>query len=490
MAYVLGLDLGTGSIKGLLVDPKGNIAATATAQYPLLTEKMGYSEQEPYLWLEGANEVIESILRDVPQAKDSLEGISFSGQMHSLVLLDGENKVIRNAILWNDVRTTRQREAIMEKMGEEYTRIIKNHPLEGFTLPKLLWVKEKEPENYKKIETFLLPKDYLRFYLTGDKGMDYSDGAGTVMMDIEKQAWSDEVLAAFEIDKGICPKLVASAAQTGILKQDLKEKFGFSKDVKVFAGGADNPCGALGAGILDEKTDLCSIGTSGVYLSYEKKLHHTYHGELHFFNHVVDQRAYAMGSTLSAGNSLNWFRKTFFPGIPYEELLKDINQVPPGSNGLLFTPYIMGERTPYPDSAIRGSFTGIDVSHGKDHFLKAVLEGITFSLKDCQQILKKISKREPEKIVSVGGGAKNPLWLQMQADIFGYPVITLDKEEGPAFGAAMIAAVGLGWYPTFEDCAKAFVKYNQSYYPDKQRVTKYQEVYEHYKKVYPALKKM
>lgn len=490
MGYVLGLDLGTGSIKGILVDKTGKLVAEATAEYPLYTPEPGYSEQDPAHWLNGADKVISELVKTQPDIKDKLEGISMSGQMHSLVLLDDVDNVVRNAILWNDVRTTKQCKYIEEKLGKTLLDITKNRALEGFTLPKLLWVLENEPENWAKAKTFLLPKDYLGFWLTGTQHMDFSDGAGTLLLDIENQCWSQKIFDTFNISIEMAPKLINSSGKTGNLKKELQEKYGFTNEVAVFAGGADNACAAVGAGILSDDIALCSIGTSGVFLSYENDITNTYNGQLHFFNHAVNDMAYSMGVTLSAGGSLAWYRDAFYPEEPYNQLLSGVNNVAIGCDGLRFAPYIMGERTPYPDAKVRGAFTGINVNHTKDSFGRAVLEGVTFSLKDCQQIMEEVADKKFTTIVSVGGGAKNPDWLQIQADVFDAQIITLEKEEGPAFGAAMIAAVGLGWFESFKACADTFVAYKEKYEPIEKNVEEYSKVYESYQKLYPALKNL
>ncbi len=487
MSYVLGLDLGTSGLKGILVDKSGKIVDESSSEYPLLTPKRGHSEQDPKEWFRAAKEVMAAIFETTPDAKVNLEGISFSGQMHSLVLLDEQNEVLRPAILWNDVRTTKQCETITSKV-ENLIDITKNKALEGFTLPKLLWVKENEPDVWNKVSTFLLPKDYLGYRLTGQKQMEYSDAAGTLLLDVESRAWSSEVAEAVGVSTDICPPLVQSHDEIGKLDHELAEELGLSHDVPVFSGGADNPCAAVGAGIVRPDQGMASIGTSGVFLAYEESGDKAYNGHLHYFNHVVPNAFYTMGVTLAAGSSLNWFKKTFAPEESFVELLKGVKDIKPGSDGLLFAPYISGERTPYTDSNIRGTFLGMDIAHTRDHFARAVLEGITFSLKDSYELMKKHSNTEFSQIVSVGGGAKNPDWLQMQADIFNAPVVTLETEQGPAMGAAMIAAVGAGWFSDFEACSKEFVKYKSEVKPNPEAVAQYEKVYANYQEVYPTIK--
>lgn len=486
--YVLGIDLGTSSLKGILVNKKGEEVASSHHNYSLTRPSFGFSEQDPRDWIIAFNYVIQELLRKVEDFQQGLEGVSFSGQMHSLVLLDKDKKLLRPAILWNDGRTTEQCERINSNFGKQLLNITKNKALEGFTLPKILWVKENEAEVWDKVNYVLLPKDYLSLYLTDSFYTDYSDAAGTLLFDIEKKQWSEEILNKFDLNKNIFPELKGSGEYLGKLKDEIKDKYAFKNDIKVFMGGADNACSALSAGIIKEDTALCSIGTSGVFLSFENTADVDYNGKLHVFNHAYPDLYYSMGVTLSAGKSLSWYRDTFYKNETISDLLRDIQEVPPGSEGLLFTPYIMGERTPYIDSKIRGSFIGIDIHHQKKHFSRSILEGITFSLKDSKIIMEAMVNKSLKKIVSVGGGAKNENWLQMQADIFEAEIVTLNTEQGPGFGACILAAVGCGWFPNLSKCIEAFVYYGESYKPMSQNVAAYKNIYNHYKKIYPATK--
>lgn len=488
MTYVLGLDLGTSALKGRVVGKNGQVVAEASHSYPMDTPKIGYSEQNPLSWLEAADQVMKDLVSILPELKDSLEGISFSGQMHSLVLLDEKNTPLRPAILWNDVRTTKQCQKINETMGESILKREKNVALEGFTLPKILWVQENEPEVWKQVKQIQLPKDYLRFWLTDKFSMDYSDAAGTLMLNQDSKKWDTELLRQWDIPEAILPQLVESAAVVGVMKTELKERYGFSQEVKIIAGGADNACAALGSGVVKSGTGLCSIGTSGVFLKYEDKADRDYQGKLHVFYHAIENTAYSMGVTLSAGNSLNWFKNTFAKDQPFEELLSEIDTVPIGCDGLLFSPYIVGERTPYTDSQIRGSFIGIDTHHQLKDFTRSVLEGITLSLKDSQRIMEEVAEEKIERLVSVGGGAKNKSWLQMQANIFNTPIVTLKTEQGPGLGAAMLAAVGCQWFLDLQECADQFVAYKEEVQPQPQQVDAYKKVYDRYQKMYDATK--
>ncbi|MHC5248642.1 xylulokinase [Enterococcus sp. LJL90] len=486
MPYVLGIDLGTSSLKGLLMNQTGEVVATAAQDYPLIQPASGYSEQDPQHWVAACSAVFEILKNEVADFTEELAGISFSGQMHSLVLLDEEKQVLRNAILWNDVRTTKQCQEIMAEFGTELLAITKNIALEGFTLPKILWVQENEPEIWQQVRHLMLPKDYLGYWLTDTIHMDYSDATGTLLLDIKEKQWSPAILEKFAISKELLPQLIESSGMTGFLKKELAAQFGFSKEVKIFAGGADNACAAVGSGILAEGIGMASIGTSGVFLSYENSADQDYQGKLHLFNHAQKDSYYSMGVTLAAGHSLSWFKEVFAAGLSFDELLKGVHDVPVGAAGLLFTPYISGERTPHVDGKIRGSFIGMDDQHTFNYFTRAVLEGITFSLKDSQVLMEEVARRKFEKIISVGGGAKNADWLQMQADIFNAEVTSLVSEQGPGLGAAMLAAIGLNWFADLKACAEVFVEYKQSHFPIQENVAAYQKIYHEYRKVYPA----
>lgn len=485
---VLGIDLGTSSLKGLLVSKEGEFIGTSSSDYPALNPEIGFSEQDPSEWINATKNVIKDIMRKFPRAKTDIEAISFSGQMHSLVLLDKNDKPIRNAILWNDVRTTKQCLEITEKLKNDLVKITKNRALEGFTLPKILWVMQNEPDAWKKTCHFLLPKDYLGFWFTGNKQMEFSDAAGTLLLDVKKGVWSRSISKTFNIPENVLPKLVNSTDKIGIVRKEVAQELELENEISVYAGGADNACSAIGAGITSEDVGLSSIGTSGVFLSYEGNIVKNYDGKLHFFNHVVKDCYYSMGVTLAAGSSLSWFKKTFFEDISFEKLFEGINAIEHGANNLLFAPYLVGERTPYADSQIRGSFIGIDINHTKMHFARAIIEGITFSLKDSMEIMKKVAGKEFEHIVSVGGGAKSKTWLQIQANIFNSKVMTPASEECSSLGAAIIAAVGLGWYKDFKSCVNKFVSFSNVFQPDKKQVKKYEKVYEAYKKIYPSTK--
>lgn len=490
MGYVLGIDLGTGSLKGILMNKKGQIIATSSADYELLQPQKGFMEQNPIDWVTACRTILTKLKTEVADFTEKLEGISFSGQMHSLVLLGEKNEVLRPAILWNDTRTTAQCERLMTEFKEELVAITSNVALEGFTLPKILWVQENEPELWSQVRHMMLPKDYLGFWMTDHYYMDYSDASGTIMLDMDQKAWSQDILDKYNIPREYLPTLIESSGMIGLLKEELIEEVGFTQAVKVFAGGADNACAAVGSGVLAEGTGMISIGTSGVFLSYETQNHTNYQGKLHLFNHGVKDSYYSMGVTLAAGHSLTWFKETFAKDLSYDELLSGIEKLPAGSNGLLFTPYIVGERTPHTDSKIRGSFIGLDTNHTLKNLTRAVLEGITFSLRDCKEQMTVLTDKTFEQIISVGGGAKNKEWLQIQADVFNAKIVCLESEQGPGVGAAMIAALGLGWFQTMQACAEQFVNYREVIEPNPEQVVRYNDIYREYRKIYPATKEI
>ncbi|MBP3953043.1 xylulokinase [Bacillus suaedae] len=490
MKYVIGVDLGTSAVKILLVNQNGEVTKEVSKEYALIQEKSGYSEQKPDDWVDQTIAGLTDLLKDFNGDNHQIEGISFSGQMHGLVLLDDNNEPLRNAILWNDTRTTAECEDIYNRVGEaRLLELTKNPALEGFTLPKILWVKKHEPDTFSKAKTFVLPKDYVRLKLTGKLHMDYSDAAGTLLLNVAEQKWSKEICDLFDLGAEFCPPLVGSHERVGTLLSELAERTGLSADTLVFAGGADNACGAIGAGILEEGKTLASIGTSGVILSYEASEDKDFKGTVHYFNHGAPDAYYTMGVTLSAGHSLSWFKNVFAKEEDFYDLLAGIDSVNPGANGLLFTPYLVGERTPHVDSTIRGSFIGMDSSHERKDFVRAVIEGITFSLNESVEIFRDHGKTI-DTVVSIGGGAKNETWLQIQADVFNAKIVKLSSEQGPGMGAAMLAAFGCGWFETLTDCADAFLKVEKEYLPNAEHVQTYKELFQLYQNVYKQTKEL
>ncbi|HLR53029.1 MAG TPA: xylulokinase [Candidatus Avamphibacillus sp.] len=490
MKYVIGVDLGTSAVKILLVNMYGEIVQKVSKPLQIFQPKTGYSEQHPNEWVDQTIAGLSDLLDKFTGDPADIEGISFSGQMHGLVLLDKDQQVLRPAILWNDTRTTEECKEIYEKVGKErLLAITKNPALEGFTLPKILWVKKHEPEIFTKVDKFVLPKDYVRFKLSGALHMDYSDAAGTLLLDVSQKEWSNELCELLDINIDICPPLVESTDETGKITSQYARLTGLPKSTRIFAGGADNACGAIGAGILEKGKLLCSIGTSGVVAAYETTGAKDFQENIHYFNHSVPDAYYSMGVTLAAGYSLTWFKDTFAPEKKIDELLSEVDSVPPGSNGLLFTPYLLGERTPHADATIRGSFIGIDSSHERKHFVRAVLEGITLSLNESIHIFREQGKKV-NSIISIGGGAQNEQWLQIQADIFNAKIIKLSNEQGPGMGAAMLAAIGCNWFTSLQECAGKFLAVQQTFIPNPDNVEQYEKLFSVYREIYGQTKRI
>lgn len=490
MKYVIGIDLGTSAVKILLVNEYGSVVQEVSRPYSLIQKRTGYSEQNPLEWFNKTIEGLTDLIKNFKGDSSQIEGISFSGQMHGLVLLDENNEVLRNAILWNDTRTTKECQEIYKTVGKErLLDITKNIALEGFTLPKILWVRKNEPDIFSKAKKFLLPKDYLRYKLTGKLHMDYSDAAGTLLFDVKKKKWSKEICDLLKLDYDFCPPIIESHKEVGKISSDLAEITGLSNSTRIFAGGADNACGAIGSGVIESGRTMVSIGTSGVVLSYEENADKDFEGKVHYFNHGVEDAFYTMGVTLSAGYSLSWFKDVFAEDQSFEKLLKEIKSVPIGSNGLLFTPYLMGERTPHVDANIRGSFIGINSTHQKKDFVRAIIEGITFSLNESIDIFRKNGKTI-DTIISIGGGSKNDDWMQIQADIFNAKIIKLSSQQGPGIGAAMLAAYGCGWFDTLKDCSDSFLQVDKEFIPKDKNVNRYKKLFHIYQSIYKQTKEL
>ncbi|MFW6022548.1 MAG: xylulokinase [Bacillota bacterium] len=490
MSYLLGLDIGTSGVKGLLLSVEGDIKITRTENYPLSTPQSGWAEQNPEDWWEATQECIKSIIADSGVKASEISGISFSGQMHSSVFLDENMEVIRPAILWSDTRTTKQCEEIYDKSGglENLIEYVSNPALEGFTAPKILWLRENEPENFSKVKMVLLPKDYIRYKLTGEIHMDVSDGAGTLMMDVEEKEWSEELLDKLELSSDILPPLVDSITITGKITGDVADQTGLEKGTPVVAGGADNSCGAIGSGIIKEGRVMVSIGTSGVVVAFSRKPAADSKGRLHLFNHSRPDSWYMMGVMLSAGMSFSWMKESLFDGkLDYDKLNELAEEVEAGSEGLIFLPYLYGERTPHADANARGVFFGISGKHQQKHFVRSVMEGVAYGLKDSLELIKEQGVKI-DQIRAIGGGAKSAVWQQILADIFGQDISLLNVEEGPAFGAALIAGVGVGQYDSFEEAEEGIIKVVKTISPDKENMKKYNDYYPVFKNIYSSLK--
>ncbi|RKY57838.1 MAG: xylulokinase [Candidatus Latescibacterota bacterium] len=498
MPYLLGIDIGTTGVKTLLIDERGETVASCTVPHPLYTPRPGWTEQDPEDWWKGTVTSVQEVLRMSGVDPGAIAGIGLSGQMHSSVFLDRKDRVIRPAILWNDGRTTPQCRWMTELAGEEnLRRWVANPALEGFTAPKVIWLRENEPENYRKVRTLLLPKDYVRFRLTGEKATEYSDAAGTLFLDVRNRRWSKEMLEALDIPEDILPPVYESVDVCGKVTKEAAELTGLKPGTPVVGGGADNACGATGAGVVREGRVLSSIGTSGTVVAPSKVVQVDPEMRAHTFCHSVPGMWYVMGVVLSAGGSLRWFKDALgqlekvaeeLTGVDaYDLLTKEAQRAEPGSEGLVFLPYITGERTPHRDADARGVFFGLSARHTRAHLVRAVLEGITFAMRDSLEIIRGLGIRV-EEIRATGGGAKSPFWRQLQADVYGAPVYTPTNTEGPAFGAALMAGVGAGLFHDLADAADELVHIATTAEPDSERVRVYDEFYGIFRSLYPALK--
>jgi len=489
MGYLLGLDIGTSGVKALLISVEGKIIFSKTVSYPLKTPHSGWAEQSPYDWWEATVKVIKETVSNHPIDSNQIKGISLSGQMHSSVFLDEKMAVIRPAILWSDTRTSEQCKEIYAKAGglDQLIHYVSNPALEGFTAPKILWLKENEPENYKKVKYILLSKDYIRYKLTGELFTEVSDAAGTLLFEVIKKKWSIGLLKKLEINQDLLPPVLSSSDLAGRITKPIAEKTGLKFGTPVVAGGADNACGAVGSGIIEEGRVMVSVGSSGVVLAQTNNPQADQEGRIHLFNHACPDSWYMMGVTLSAGMSYKWLEKKLFNHrLSYAKLDQLAEEIEPGSEGLIFLPYLYGERTPHNDANARGVYFGISGKHDQRHFIRSVLEGVTFALKDSLELIKNKGVKIKE-VRAIGGGAKSRIWQQILADILGEEINLLNVEEGPAFGAALIAGVGVGIYDSFAEAVNRIIKVKKTIVPRIQDTEKYNNYYKLYKKLYYSL---
>lgn len=483
---VLGIDLGTSAVKILALCKDGRLY-THSEPLQLIHPQNGYNEQDPEDWVLQTYKAIRIIVQENSISPEAIRAVSFSGQMHGLVALGAEHQALRNAILWNDTRAAEEVNEIHSDLGEAYIKVTGNRAVEGYVLPKFLWLQRHEPDVWNQIRAIILPKDFLRLRMTGKLGTDYSDATGTGYFDIQKGTWSQEILTHFGIPLEWMPPVISSGTIVGALGVEAAMATGLSTDTMVTMGGADNAMGAIGAGVLHPDQMMSSIGTSGVILHPKDHLPQNYGGQLQLERHAIQSRYYSMGVTLAAGNSLSWFRDTFAKDKTFEDLIDVARRSTIGANGVRFAPYLSGERTPYFDPHIRGAFTDISNANTFDDFARAVLEGIVFSLNDVINLYSKFGIL-PKEVIAIGGGAKNAFWAQMQADIFKVPIKIPKVDEGPGFGAAMIASVAAGWFRNVEEAIKTLVFYPYVYVPVENQSSRYEIVYESYHQLYARLK--
>ena len=482
MSVLVGLDVGTGGARAVAVDEGGRVVAEASSGYPLHSPRPGWSEQDPADWWGGAKEALGGVVSEVGAAE--VAGIGLTGQMHGSVFLDSSDEVIRPALLWNDQRTGAQCEEITRAVGAERLISIAGNPaLTGFQAPKVVWLREEEPQNFERVARVLLPKDYVRLMLTGEYATDASDAAGTLLLDVRGRDWSGEILDALEIPAAWMPAVHEGPESTGALRESVAEELGLVPGIPVAAGGGDNAAAAVGTGIVSSGLVNSSVGTSGVLFAHTLEFNPDPSGRLHAFCHAVPGAYHLMGVTLSAGGSLSWWRETV--GGDFDDLVGAASEVPPGSEGLVFLPYLSGERTPHLDPAARGAFFGLTARHGVAHMTRAVMEGVVFSLRDSLEIMRGLGV-PVEDVRATGGGARSALWRQLQADIYGTPIRRTAADEGPAYGAALLAGVASGVYAGVDEATSVIELREETTEPDPKRVRVYEEHYEVYRSLYPA----
>ena len=505
MQTLLGIDLGTSGVKAaLFAADDGRLIADALVDYPLYHPHPGWAEQDPSDWWQATITAIRSCLTKGAaggvQAAD-IRGIGLSGQMHGVVLLDEQQQVVRPCIIWADQRSDAQSRWMTERVGaSKLIEYVSNPALTGFTAPKLLWVRDNEPEVFARARTLLLPKDYIRFRLTGVKAMEISDAAGTCLLDVKNGVWSQEVVRAIELDPALLPDVVPADAVAGTISEEVAGLTGLRAGTPVAGGGADNACGAVGNGVVVPGLALVSVGTSGVVLAHANSPQVDLSGpvpRVHTFNHAVPNAWYLMGVTQGAGLSLHWVRDNL--GMPeralenwtgqdaYELLSQEAAGAPAGSDGLIFLPYLQGERTPHLDPYARGGWIGLTARHDRHHLIRSVYEGVAFSLRDCFTILKE-QGLQIEQMRATGGGAKSTLWRQIIADVLNTELVVTNASEGPAFGAALLAGVASGVYSTVQEACEQTVRVIERTAPNPATQQAYNQAYETYTALYPALK--
>lgn len=498
MKYVIGIDLGTSGTKTVLFDENGKVIASNMVEYPMYQPKNGWAEQAPADWWNAAVVTTKSVITESGVSNEDIVGVGISGQMHGLVMLDKDNEVIRNSIIWCDQRTAAECEDIENAVGK--TRLIEitaNPALTGFTASKILWVRKNEPENYAKCAHIMLPKDYVGFMLTGNYATDVSDASGMQLLDIKNRCWSDEVLEKLGIDKAMLGTVHESPDVAGYITEKAALLTGLKVGTPVVAGAGDNAAAAVGTGTVNDGDAFTTIGTSGVVFAHTKEMSIDMSGRVHTFCCAVPNEWHVMGVTQGAGLSLKWFKEQFCQDIidktlanggnPYALMDDEAEKSGIGARKLLFMPYLMGERTPHLDPDARGGFIGLSAIHNRYDMIRAVMEGVSYSLKDCLGVLSEMGVT-PKKMLACGGGAKSDLWRGMLADIYGMPISIIESSEGPALGVAILALVGAGVYSDVKTACAKIVKLKQTQEANTENTEKYLAVYNIYKTLYNHLK--
>lgn len=485
----LGIDIGTGGSRALLVDRQGRVvAAHTTAHEDIVMHQPLWAEQRPENWWDAAVSAIQGVLASSGVKGSEIKGIGLSGQMHGLVILDEANAVIRPSLIWCDQRSQAQVDWVNAAVGRaRVLECIANPVLTGFTLPKLLWVRDNEPELYSRIRKVLLPKDYVRFRLTGEFATEVSDASGTALFDVVKRTWSYDLADALGIDRSFLPACYESSEISGRITAEVAALTGLTAGTPVVGGGGDQAASAVGNGIVAPGLISCTLGTSGVVFAHMEEVAYDPAGRVHTFCHAVKGKWHVMGVTQGAGLSLQWFRNQLAPGIDYDTLMAEAASSPAGSQGLYWLPYLMGERTPHLDATARGGWMGLTASHRRADLIRALIEGVSYSQKDCLDIVESLGVAVASVRAS-GGGAKSPFWRQILADIFARPVVTLESQEGSALGAALLAMVGTGEYADVPEVCAAVIQEKARVEPKSENVPVYGAGHKVYQALYPALK--
>ena len=496
--YLLGIDLGTSGTKTVLFSQDGAVVASATVEYPMSQPHNGWAEQEPLDWWNAAVTTLSKVVQSSGVAPEDIAALGISGQMHGLVMLDENGDVLRPSIIWCDQRTGKECEEITELIGaERLIEITANPALTGFTAGKIRWVQNHEPEIWAKCRHILLPKDYVRYMLTGDFATEVSDASGMQLLDVPNRCWSDEVLQKLSIPKEYLGKVYESCEVTGHIRKDVADVTGLSEKTLVVGGAGDNAAAAVGTGVVADGRAFTTIGTSGVVFAHTDKLAIDPKGRVHTFCCAVPGAWHVMGVTQAAGLSLKWFRDNFCKAEidvaasmdvdPYDLMNKEAALSPIGANRLFYLPYLMGERTPHLDPDCRGVFFGLSAMHQKRDLLRAVMEGVTYSLNDCLGVLGEMGV-QPAQMLACGGGGRSELWRQMLADVFGCPVCTTQSKEGPALGVAILAGVGAGIYPSVREACDSMIHIGLEQKPIAENQPVYAACYEQYRQLYPCMK--
>ncbi|MBN2256356.1 MAG: xylulokinase [Anaerolineaceae bacterium] len=488
MTYLLGIDISTTGSKALLIDEHGTVIASHTTPHPSSQPYPLWSEQNPADWWSGIVTSIRAVLEQIGDAS-AVKAIGLTGQMHGLVCLDAKNAILRPAILWNDQRTQAQCDLIHKRIGrEKFIQISGNVALTGFTAPKILWVAENEPDVYARVRHILLPKDYVRFCLTGEYGMDKADGSGTVLFDLKQRNWSSEILDALQIKSEWLPPTYEGSDFTGVISKSAAASTGLAAGTPVAAGGGDQAAQAVGVGAVEPGIVGLTVGTSGVVFATTPSALIEPEGRLHAFCHAVPGAWHFMGVMLSAAGSLQWYRDTLAVGSSFDELTNEAQEIPAGSEGLQFLPYLSGERTPHPDPQARAGFIGLTIRHNRAHMTRAVMEGVSFGLKDIFTLIRDSGLKDVQQVRASGGGTKSPLWRQILASVLDSELVTVNTTEGAAFGAALLAGVGTGTWPDVHTACRETIQITGRTTPLARDVPVYQRSYNVYQELYPALK--